>query len=117
MVSKKDDPRGTRFRSMSHEEQETFMEQAVQEISRHPRGAVAYELDEEIIDPKEDIEIVGTHQESSVQIRDLPEDQAARERGTLLLQQTELLMKRVRDDPYLFIGPAVSTVVQSIPTK
>jgi len=54
------------------------MEQAVQEIIQHPGGAVAYELDEEISDLEEDIEATRTHQESLVQIRDLPEDQATR---------------------------------------
>jgi hypothetical protein len=51
VASRRVDPRGTRFRAMSHEEQATFLEQAVQEISQHPGGAVAYELDEEISDP------------------------------------------------------------------
>jgi len=35
---------------MSLEEREIFLEQVVQEISRHLGGAVAYELDEEISD-------------------------------------------------------------------
>ena len=70
---------------MSHEEQETFMEQVAQEISRHLGGVVAYELDEETSDPEEDIEAAGNHQESPRQIRDISEDQASRKRGTLLL--------------------------------
>jgi hypothetical protein len=117
MASRKVDPQGTRFRAMSYEEQATFLEQVVQEINRHLQGVVAYELDEGISDPKENIEAPETHQESPVQIMDLLEYQAAQERGTLLLQQTEMLMKRMWDDPYLFIGPVVSTVVQSIPTE
>ena len=62
---------------MSHEEQKTFLEQAVQEISRCPGEGVSHELDEEISDPEEDIEATGIHQESLVQIRYLPEYQAA----------------------------------------
>jgi hypothetical protein len=50
-------------------------------------------LAKEISDFEEEIEATRTHQESPVQIRDLPEDQAAREKGTLLFQQTDLLMK------------------------
>jgi hypothetical protein len=52
-----------------------------------------------------------------VPIRDSLEDQAAQERGTLLPQLTDLLMKRMRGDPYLFISPAVLTTVQSVPTE
>jgi hypothetical protein len=70
VASTEADPRGTKFRDMSYEEQATFLEQAVQEISRHLEEAVAYELDEGIIDLKEDIEAMGTHQESPVQIRE-----------------------------------------------
>jgi hypothetical protein len=33
------------------------------------------------------------YHESLVQIKDLPEDQVAQERGVLLYQQTQLLMK------------------------
>jgi hypothetical protein len=57
VASRRDDPQGTRFRAMSHEEQATFLEQAVQEISRHLGGAVAYELDEEISDPKKTLKL------------------------------------------------------------
>jgi hypothetical protein len=71
-------------------------------------------LDEGISDTEEDIEAAGTYQESPVQIIDLLEDQAAQERCTLLYQQTEILMKWMQDDPYLFIGPAVSNTIQSV---
>jgi hypothetical protein len=54
---------------------------------------------------------------SPVPIRDSLEDQDAQERGALLYQQTGLLMKQMRDDPYLFIGPATSTSVQSVPME
>jgi hypothetical protein len=46
VVSRRVDPRGTRFRAMRHEEKATFMEQVVQEISRCPGEAVAHDLDE-----------------------------------------------------------------------
>jgi hypothetical protein len=77
VASRRADPRGTGFRAMRHEENATFLEQAVQEISRSLGEAVVDELDEEISNPKEDIEAAGIHQESLVQIRDLLEDQAA----------------------------------------
>jgi hypothetical protein len=117
VVARKVDPRGTRFKAMNYEEQATYLEQAVQEIGRHPAGAVAYELEEGISDPQEDIEAAGAHQESPTQIRDLPEDQTTQERGALLYQQTQLLMKQMQDDPYLIIRPAISTTIQSIPTE
>jgi hypothetical protein len=117
VVAKKVDPRGTMFKAMNYEEKAMYLEQAVQEIGRHPAGAVAYELEEGISDPQEDIEAVGAHQESPTQIRDLPEDQNTQERGALLYQQTQLLMKWMQDDPYLIIRPMISTTIQSIPTE
>jgi hypothetical protein len=50
------DPRGTKFKAMSWEEQATYLEQAAQEILRTQEGAVASESGEEIGDPQEDIE-------------------------------------------------------------
>lgn len=38
----------------------------------------------------------------------------ARECGALLYQQAQLLMKRMQDDPYLSIRPAIPTTVQSV---
>jgi len=77
VASKRVDPRGTKFRAMSHEEQATFLEQEVQEINRRPGGEIAYELDEEISDPEENIEAMRIHQEYLVQIKDIPKYQAA----------------------------------------
>jgi hypothetical protein len=62
VVARKVDPQGTRFKYMSYEEQATYLEQAVQEIGRHLAGSVAYELEEGISDPQEDIEAAGSHQ-------------------------------------------------------
>jgi hypothetical protein len=67
----------TRFKAMSLEEQATSLEQTDQEILRAQEGIVASELDEGIGDPQEGIETVIVYQESPVQIRDFPEDQAA----------------------------------------
>jgi hypothetical protein len=102
---------------MSYEEQSTFLEQTVQEIGRTCQGTATSESSEEIGDPREDIEVAMVHPGSPVPIRDSPEDQAAQERGTLLHQQTELLMKQMWDDLYIFISPVVSTTVQSVPTE
>jgi hypothetical protein len=117
VVARKDDPRGTRFKAMSYEEQAIFLEQEVQEIGRHPAGEVAYELDKLISVPQEDNEVVKAHQESLIQIRDLPKDQTAQERGALLYQKTQLLMKRMQDDLYLIIRLSISTTVQSVSTE
>jgi hypothetical protein len=43
---------------MSYEEQETYLEEVVQEIGRHSAGEVEYELEEGISHPQEDIEAV-----------------------------------------------------------
>jgi hypothetical protein len=81
VASRRVDPRMTRFKAMIFEEQATSLEQTAQEILRAQEGTVASKPGEGISDPQEDIEVATIYQESSVQIRDLPEDQAAQERG------------------------------------
>jgi hypothetical protein len=117
VTTRKVDPRGTRFRAMSFEKQAMFLEQSVQGVGRRPEAAIAYELEEETNDPQEDIEITEAHQLSPVQIRDLPEDQMAQESGSLLYQQTQLLMKQMSDNPHLSISPRISNTIQIIPTE
>jgi hypothetical protein len=117
VASRRVDPRMTRFKAMSLEEQATSLEQTTQEILRAQEGTVASEPSEGIGDPQEGIEAATVYQESPVQIRDLPEDQAAQEMGALLYQQGQLLMKRMQDDPYLIIRPAISTTIRSTPTE
>jgi hypothetical protein len=93
VASRKDDPRGTRFRAMSYEEHATFLEQTVQEIGRTHQEVAAYELDEGISDPQGDIEAMGVNRESPIHIRDSPEVQTTQEMPELLYQQSQLLMR------------------------
>jgi hypothetical protein len=93
------------------------LEQTVQEIRRTRQGTTTSKSNEEISDPREDIEAETVYPGSSILIRDLAGDKASLERGTLLYEQTKLLMKQMWDDPYLFIRPAISTTIRSVPTK
>jgi hypothetical protein len=93
VAARKADPRGTKFRAMSYEEQATFLEQAIQGVGRRSEAVVAYELEEETNDPQEDIEIAKAHQGSLVQIRDFPKDQTTQDSGAFLYQQSQILMK------------------------
>jgi hypothetical protein len=64
------------------------LEQEAQEILKAQEGTMSSKSSEEM-----GIEAVTIYHESLVQIRDLPKDQATQERGVLLYQQTQLLMK------------------------
>jgi hypothetical protein len=66
VVARRDDPKGTKFKAMSWEEQVTTLEQKTQEFLRIQEGAVASESGEEIYNPQEDIEALRVFQESPV---------------------------------------------------
>jgi len=74
-------------------------------------------LEEKTNKPQEDIEVTETHQGSLVQIIVFPEDQTAQESGALLYQQSQLLMKRMQDNPHPAISPEISVTVQRVPTE
>jgi len=63
-----------RFKAMSLEEEATSLEQTAQEILRAQEGTVASESNKEISDLREGIEATTVYHESTIQIRDLPED-------------------------------------------
>jgi hypothetical protein len=63
VAARKVDPRGTRFRALSYEEQATLLEQEIQRVGRHPEATI------------ETYEFTETHQGSPVQIRFFPKDQ------------------------------------------
>jgi hypothetical protein len=117
VVARKVDPRGTRFRALSYEEQATLLEQAIQRVGRHPEETIAYELEEETNNPQEDIEVTKTHQGSPIQIKVFPEDQTTQESGTLLYQQSQLLMKRMQDNLHPAISLRILVTVQRVPTE
>jgi hypothetical protein len=100
------------FKAMSLEEKATSLEQTAQEINKNQEGTVAYELGERIVDPQEGVEAVIVYQESQVQVRDFPGVQTTKGMGALLYQQSQLLMKRMKDDPYLIIMPTLPTSTQ-----
>jgi hypothetical protein len=114
VAARKANPRGTRFIALSYEEQATLLEKAIQGVGQHPEATIAYELEEEITNPQEDIEVIEAHQGSSVQIRVFLEDQTAQESGTLLYQKSQLLMKQMQDNPHPAISPRISVTFQRV---
>jgi hypothetical protein len=103
------DPRTTRFKAMSWEEQATSLEKITQEILRTREGMIASEPGEVVGDPQEAIRVTKVYQESPVQIRDSPEVQVEQGMGGLLWQQAQLLMKWMQDNPDLIITPRLPT--------
>jgi hypothetical protein len=103
------DPKTTRFKAMSWEEQATSLEKMTQEILRTREGRVASEPGEVVGDPQEAIEAAEVYQESLVQIRDSPEVQVVQGMGGLMWQQAQLLMKWMQDNPDLIITPRLPT--------
>jgi len=81
VATRRDDPRVTRFKAMSWEEQEMSLEQTSQETLRSREGATTSESGKEIGDPQEDIEATRFYHESPVRTRDSPEIQVTQGMG------------------------------------
>jgi hypothetical protein len=82
------DPKETRFKAMSWEEQETTLEQSAQEVLRAREERIASEVVEApLIAP--------------VQGKDIHLAQDARERGLLMLEWAHWVIDQLQDDPNL----------------
>jgi hypothetical protein len=85
------DPKATRFKAMSWDEQATFLEQSTQEVLKAREERIAYEGAEAVESP-----LI-----SPAQGKDIHLVQDARERGLFMLEQTQWVFDQLQDDPDL----------------
>jgi hypothetical protein len=103
------DPKETRFKAMSWDEQATVLEQSAQEILRANEERIAPESVEAVEAPQEATETTEISQVTPVQDRNFPEAQDAGREGGLMYQQAQQIMNQMRDNPDLIRLPRLPT--------
>jgi hypothetical protein len=95
VVARMVDPKMTRFKSMSLDEQETILEQSAQGALRAREEMIVVEA----AVPQVAAETTEIPQVTPVQDRGLPEAQDAWERGLLMLEHVQWIIDQLQDDP------------------